>query len=305
MWFSNLRLFRLTKPFSQTPEELGEALEAHAFRGCGSLELSSYGWVPPMGRHGSALVHAANGNIMICARKEEKILPAAAIRELVNEKALEIEEMQARPVRRKERDAIKDEIIQDLLPRALKKSSLTFAYISPRDNLVVINTAGANKAEELLSYLRGSVGSLALVPISLIATPTAVMTRWLTGEVVPAEFELLDECELREKGDDGSIIRCKRQDLASDEIQVHLDAGKQAVKLAVSWQEHVSCIINDDFSLKRLKFGEEVLEKSGEADDADPIAVFDQDFTIMTLELARFIPKLIEAFGGENAIEQT
>ena len=302
MWFSNLQLYRLTKPFPHTPEELAEQLTDHAFRPCGSLDLSTYGWVSPMGQYGTDLAHAANGHIMICARKEEKILPATVVREIVSEKVTEIQEAQSRPVRRKERDEIKDEVIHELLPKAFTRSKLTFAYISPKDNLIVVNATSATKAEELLSHLRGSLGSLGAVPISLRQAPSSIMTHWLVEKDIPVGFELEDECELREKGEDGSIIRCKRQDLSSDEIQVHLDAGKLATKLAINWQDQLSCVINDDLSIKRLRFGEELLEKSKEVDMEDVAAAFDNDFTIMTLELSRFIPRLIEVFGGENEV---
>ncbi len=300
MWFTNLQLYRLTKPFTLSAQALAEQLTEHAFKPCGKMELSSYGWVPPLGRYGSELVHAANGHIMICARQEEKILPASVIREMVTEKALEIEEAQGRPVRRKERETLKEEIIHDLLPRAFKKSQLTFAYISPKDNLIVVNASSAAKAETLTSYLRGSIGSLAAIPPSLRVPVPTTLTRWLSGTDVPTDFILEDECELRDKGDEGGIIRCKRQDLASEEIQVHLEAGKQVTKLAISWQEHIACIVDENLTIKRLRFGEEILEQSNDIDADDIAAAFDNDFGIMTLELARFIPRLIEALGGEN-----
>jgi recombination associated protein RdgC len=300
MWFSNLQLYRLTKPFTHTAEALAQMLEQHAFKPCGSLDLMTYGWVSPLGRDGSELVHAAGGRIMICARKEQKIVPASVIRERVQEKAEAIEAAQARPVRRKERESIKDEVILDLLPKAFPRSALTFAYISPKENLIVVNAGSAKKAEELLSYLRGSIGSLAAVSPSLNVAPSAIMTQWLNGDDVPHDVTLGDECELRDTVEDGGIIRCKRQDLTTEEIQVHLDAGKRAVKLAINWQEQISCVVNDDLSIKRLRFGEELLEQHDDAPDDDPIAAFDNDFSIMTLELSKFIPRLLEVFGGEN-----
>ena len=302
MWFSNLQLYRLTKPFDYSPEDLSEALQEHAFRPCGSLDLSTFGWVAPLGQYGEELVHAANGCIMVCARKEEKILPATVVREFVADKVRAIEESQSRPVRRKERDEIKDEVIHELLPKAFSRSKLTFAYIAPKEKLIVVNATSATRAEELLSHLRGSLGSLGAVPISPRQAPTNVMTHWLVEGAVPAGFELGDECELREKGEDGGIIRCKRQDLFSDEIKVHLDAGKLVTKLAIEWQEQLSCILGDDLSIKRLRFGEELLEQSKEADMEDPVAAFDNDFTLMTLELSKFIPRLLELFGGENEV---
>ena len=300
MWFNNLQLFRLTQPFNLNGEELEEKLADHAFQPCGSLQPSSYGWVSPLGRHGHALTHTANGAIMVCARKEEKILPASVIKEIVNEKAAAIEEEQGRAVHRKERQEMHDEVIFELLPQAFSRSSHTFAYISPKEKLIVVNAASAKKAEELVSELRKALGSLPAVPPALTQAPASVMTEWLTGSACPEDVVIQDECELREPSEEGGIIRCKRQDLSSDEIQVHLNAGKQVVKLAIEWHEQLSCVIADDLSIKRLRFADEILEQSDSIGADDAAMAFDNDFTVMTLELSRFIPRLLELFGGED-----
>jgi len=300
MWFTNLQIYRFSKPFTLSAEEIAEHLTKKAFRPCGSLELFTYGWVPPLGRYSDELVHVANGNILLCARKEEKILPSTVIRDAVAEKAQIIEEEQGRPVRRKEREEIKEEILQDMMPKAFTKSQRTFVYISAKDNLVIVNSSSAKKAEELLSYLRTTLGSLPVIPPSMCHSATATMTRWLTDNDTPEDFVIENECELRESGDEGGIVRCKRIDLASEEIQKHLEAGKHATKLAIGWQEAISCILNEDLSIKRLRFGQELLEQSNDIDPDDILARFDNDFNVMTLELARFIPRLLDVLGGEN-----
>jgi len=300
MWFNNIQLYRFTEPFTQDAQELSEKLQKFSFKPCGKLQPASYGWVPPLGKHGFDLIHATNGNIMLCARSQEKILPAAVVREFVDEKVAELEESQARKLRRKEKEAIKDEVMQDLLPRAFLKNSLTFAYIAPRDNMLVINASSRKKAEELLVYLRRSLGTLPVIPPALTHSPASIMTRWITGVEVPVDFLINDECELHDTEEDGGIIRCKRQDLEAEEIQAHIEAGKQVVKLSVTWQESLSCIVNDDFSIKRLKFSDEVLEQANSEGSDDYISQFDEDFSIMALELKRFIPRLIEVFGGED-----
>lgn len=300
MWFTNLRIYRFTKPFTITAEALAELLTPKAFKPCGKMDLSSYGWVSPLGRYSDELVHATNGNLLICARKEEKILPSAVINEAVSEKVLSIEEEQGRNVRRKERNEIKDDIIHNMLPKAFTRSQQTFAYISPKDNLLVINASSTKYADELLSYLRTTLGSLPVVPPSLKQSPINAMTRWLADNTAPEDIVIDNECELRSPGEEGSIIRCKRQDLAAEEIHAHLEAGKLVTKLSITWQDSLSCLINDDLSIKRLRFSEGLIEQSKDIDPEDTIAKFDNDFSIMTLELARFIPRLFETLGGED-----
>ncbi len=96
MWFRNARVFRFTKPFDISAEELEEKLQADAFKPCGPQETSRQGWVPPLGKHGEQLVHSANGYHLIALRKEEKILPGPVVKEAVEEKAEAIEFEQGR-----------------------------------------------------------------------------------------------------------------------------------------------------------------------------------------------------------------
>ena len=300
MWFKNLHLYRLTKPFDLSPEALHEQLAERTCRPCGSLEPSTYGWVPPLGRNSTLLTHAANGYIMVCSRKEEKVLPAAVIREWLDEKIAAIEEEQARTVRRKEKEEIRQEVLLDLLPKAFSKSHLTYAYIDPKGSWLVVDAASANKAEELVTLLRETLGSLPAIPLAVQNAPSSVLTRWLNGQAIPGDFVLEDQCELRDPNEEGGVIRCTKQDLTSEEIQSHLKAGKRVTRLAVQWHEHLNCILCEDLSIKRLRFLDLIQEAAAEIETDNEASRFDADFALMTLELSRFIPALIKAFGGED-----
>ena len=302
MWFKNLRLYRFTKPYTLTAEQLNEQLEQQGFHDCPRMQPFSYGWAPPLGRHGSLLAHAANGRMMICARKEEKILPAGVIRDMVQEKVEALEDERMRKVGRRERSMIRDEILQDLMPRALSRSSYTYAYIAPQDGVLVVDVTSQSRAEELLGLLRKSLGSLSVVPVAVQQAPAAVMTRWLSERAVPEGFGLGSECVLRDIGEEAGVVRCKNQELLGSEIGGHIDAGKQVIRLAMQWNGVLSLVLDEDMSIKRLRFSDMVEEKAADVGSDDEAARFDNDFAIMTLELARFIPVLVELFGG---VEET
>lgn len=297
MWFRNLLLYRLTAPFELTAEQLHEQLQAQAFRPCSGLEAQSLGWEAPLGRDAQQLTHTANGRILVCARREERILPAAVVREALEEKIGEIEAAESRPLRRKEKLQLKDEIVTDLLPRAFTRSSRLYAYIDPAEGWVVVDTATGKRAEELLSLLRESLGSFRVAPLQVQQAPAAVLTGWLERGA-PADFELQDECELREPLENGGIVRCRRQALDGDEVATHLEAGKQAVRLAVNWQDRLGCLLCDDLVVRRLRFLDLVQEEAAAVETEDAAARFDADFALMTLELQRFLPRLVEVFGG-------
>lgn len=69
------------------------------------------------------------------------------------------------------------------------------------------------------------------------------MTEWLNEGNLPASFTLEDEAELRSAMEHGGIIRCKQQDLMSDEIKNHLANDKLVTKLALNWGETLSFVL--------------------------------------------------------------
>ncbi|WP_305910082.1 recombination-associated protein RdgC [Methylomarinum sp. Ch1-1] len=300
MWFKNLAVYRFTEPFSLSTEKLEQKLEQYRFRPCGSHDESSFGWTAPLGKSAEQLVHASNGFLMLCAKKEEKVLPAAVINEMLQEKVSEIEEQEARKLARKERSRIKDELIFELLPRAFAFSRKTFAYIDPKGGWIIVDAASAKKAEDLLSALRKCLGSLPVVPLNTVDKPATIMTDWLLNQDTPADIGIEDECELKAQSDEGGIIRCKRHDLSLPEIKNHLDNDKQVIKLALNWDDRLAFILDENLAVKRLKFLDLIQDQVADIDADNDIERFDADFSIMAMELANFLPRLVELFGGEN-----
>ncbi|HIG65129.1 MAG TPA: recombination-associated protein RdgC [Methyloprofundus sp.] len=300
MWFKNLAIYRLTEAFTLTPTELEEKLHSLRFKPCSPTEVFSYGWTSPLGRNSEQLIHQANGFMMLCATKEEKVLPTSVINEMTADKISEKEDQEARKLTKKERSELKDQIIFELLPRAFSFSKRTFAYIDPKGGWLIVDAASAKKAEELISFLRKNLVSLPLVPVSTKEKPVTTMTQWLVQNSAPTDVLVEDECELRAPEESGGIIRCKRQDLAAPEIKNHLDTGKQVIKLAISWSDRLSFIVDENLSIKRLKFLDLIQDQVADTETGSAEEQFDVDFTIMSQELSSFLPRMLELFGGEN-----
>lgn len=301
MWFKNLRVYRLNQSFDLSPEELNEKLIPNEFQPCGKLDPQRAGWVPPLGRHGSEFVHAASGYIVVAFKQEEKILPGAVVNEHLEEKVAEISAEESRNVSRKERDSLKDEIIFSLLPQAFSKSNVCFAYISTKEKLIVVNASSAKRAEDLISALRESMGSLSCVPLAPKDTPSQVMTNWVRERTVGANFEIGEECELAAPKDE-RVIRCKNQDLGADEVINHIHTGMIVNKLALIWKEGVQFILDDQFAVKRLKFEDVILDKADASSAETAAQEFDQEFAVMTVELAGLIRDLTAVFGGVDQL---
>ncbi len=301
MWFKNLLIYRLTQDLPFDAQVLETALATKLARACSSQELATYGFVAPFGKGEDApLVHVSQDFLLIAARKEERILPGSVVRDALKEKVEEIEAEQMRKVYKKERDQLKDEIIQAFLPRAFIRRSATFAAIAPKQGLILVNASSPKRAEDLLSTLREVVGSLPVRPLAVKVAPSATMTEWVKTQKAAENFFVLDECELRDTHEDGGIIRCKRQDLTSDEIQLHLSTGKVVTQLSLAWQDKLSFVLDDKLVVKRLKFEDLLQDEAEQNGGDDDLGQQDASFTLMMLTFGEFLPQLFEALGGEE-----
>lgn len=299
LWFKNLMVYRLSREVSLSADEMEKQLSAFSFTPCGSQDMAKTGWVSPMGSHSDALTHTVNGQIVICARKEEKILPSPVIKQELQDKIERLEGEQHRKLKKTEKDSLKDEVLHNLLPRAFSRFNQTFLWIDTVNDLIMVDAASAKRAEDTLALLRKSLGSLPVVPLTLENPIELTLTEWVRSKTLPAGFALMDEAELKAILEDGGVIRCKKQDLFSDEIAVHIEAGKLVTKLALDWQERIQLVLSDDGSLKRLKFADTLRDQNEDIDREDFAQRFDADFILMTSELAALIKNLIEALGGE------
>jgi recombination associated protein RdgC len=298
MWFKNLQLFQFTEDFTLSPEELAEKLTPYSFKPVSGIESISQGWITPTGEADGQLVHAANGFIMVTLKVEQKVIPAAVVREQLNEKVTEIEARENRKVRKKEKDQLKDEIFHSLLSRAFSKSHTIHAYIDPMDKWLVVNTSSRKKAEEFTETLRRALGSLK-VQVPQVQSVSALLTEWLSTEQFPTDYVIEDACVLQDNKDSGSI-RCQRQNLLTDEVKSMIEVGREAISLALSWRDQLAFVLKDDFSIRSLRFLEAVRDQANDMFTETVRARFDADFTIMTESLRGFLRSLIAVFGKDN-----
>jgi len=294
MWFKNLKIYRLTESLKLDEDNLQNQLTENGFRPCGSTELASMGWTSPLGQ-GESLYHAAGGNFWFSLRKQEKILPAAVVNAELDDKVAEIESTTGNSVGKKAKQDLKQEITHKLLPQAFTKLSDTHGFVVPSENLVFIDASADGKAETFLAMLRKTLGSLPVVPLARRSIANE-LTDWLVSDNWPRDIELLEEGEFKDPSESGSIVRVKNQDLFADEIRAHLDSGKQLHKVALAWKETLTAIIQEDLTVKRLKFSDVMCEENDDIPKEEFAARADADFALMAGELTKLANWLNDTF---------
>ena len=296
MWFKNVMIYRLTSELTLDEQTLNEQLTENRFTPCEAHDMSKFGWSKPLASS-EQLCFSQGKQFLLISHQENKLLPANVVKQEVEKRIAELEEKEARKLKKTEKQAVKDQVVSVLLPRAFSKHQFTTIWLDLDAQLVYVDAGSSKRAEDTLALLRKTLGSLPVVPISFAIPPYEVMTDWVAKSYTPAWLNLLEEAELK-SFESGSVIRCKNQILESDEITLHLQAGKFVTKIAIDWENHFSCVLNEEAVLSRLKFADEIREKNDDILKEDIAQRFDADFLLMTEELKLFTQKIIAEFGG-------
>lgn len=295
MWFKNLQIYRIAD-WNITPAELEEKLSKRALQECLRMEMQSLGWVTPR-EEGENFVHVLGQHMLIALGIEKKLLPATVINQQAKERAVEMEQQQGYKPGRKQIKDIKEAVTVELLPRAFSQRRKTYAWIDPTGGWFIVDAANLGKADELIEMLFKSVDNVALKPIKTKLSPSTAMTDWLSGGELSSSFTIDQHCELRGKNDEKSTVCYNHHVLDSDEINRHVKAGKEAIKVAMTWQNKVSFIMHENLQLKRIA-PLDILKEPVETDEE----LFNSDFTIMTGELMQLLPDVIDILGGEDGV---
>ena len=295
MFFKNLTLFRF--PTSVDFSEVDTLLPHVALKPVGALEMSSRGFISPFGREEKEqFSHRIGDALWLTVGGEEKILPGAVVNDLLARKLEEIEEKEGRKPGGRERKRLKDDLLHELLPRAFVKSSRTDAFLDLQHGYVAVDSSSRKTGENVMSDIRGLLGSVPAMPLNAEAAPRSILTAWIAGEPLPEGLSLGEECEMKDPAEGGAVVKCQHQELRCDEIDKHLDAGKQVTKLALVFEDNLSFVLGDDLIVRKLKFLDGALDQLEHIDEEGRRAELDARFALQSGEIRRLFLLLEQAF---------
>ena len=295
MFFRNLTLFRF--PTSLDLDALDSRLEQARLKPVGPLDLSSRGFVSPFaqssaGHAGDALSHRIGDAAWLTVGGEDKLLPATVVNDLLGKKLAAMELREGRQPGGRARRRLKEDLVHELLPRAFVRPVRTDALLDLEHGLCVVDTASRKNAEAVVGELRRALGSFPALPLNAEVAPRAVLTGWIAGEPLPDGLTLGDECELRDPADRGAVVKCQRQELSSDEIGKHLEAGKQVTRLALTLDDRASFVLGEDLVLRKFKLLDGVVDRPESTQRDDIRAELDARFALLAAEVKRLFAVL-------------
>lgn len=330
--FRSLSAYRMTAevPLFNDLEALNEALAKVAEHQPAASSLNSVGFRPtlatrryekeqknqdpesPLDQNDRQYANAPDGRpnhlIHLELATWERQVPGWEVRRRLAEAVEKIELNEQRKVYKKERDQLKDEVVQNIMMNALIKPTFLQGLVMPQHRLILIDTASPNKAEIFLSLLREALGSLPVRPIRVKLEPSVTMTEWLRDKQAANGFSLLDGVIMED--DDSGKVGMVHQDITDNVVDEHLSHGLMATKLAVAYG-NMSFVLEQAGSVAGIKIrkiyhsdlvADEFFSNNGE--DCDPITETNGLHLLQADSLRDMLTDLVLALGGEDEPRQ-
>ena len=280
--FRNLRLYKLTGDWPANEQALSDALANDEFTPCGSLAERSLGWEPPAPQVADSFARTIAGADLMRLRHQVRVLPAAAIREALEERLAEFESRTGQPANAKEKRDLKEEVIGKLLPQALTKSDRVNGFFLRKEKLLGVDTASDKAAEQFLDQLRAALGSLKVVPLTFSRPTSELLTQVFLGHA-PDGFNAGRECRMQDPNTVGAYVNWMQFDLADSTVRKHVRNGLAVERLAIEYNAVLSCVLDADNVLRKIKLlGMDDMDTSADEDaELSTLARNDATFALL------------------------
>ncbi len=277
--------------------DIEAALQEHPVRDPGPAEFGARGFTSPYGSADDRRV-VRHGDVYGFAHEERvRDISTRAVMGEVAKRIGKIAEDEGRKVGGRERKRIADDVWNEVLPRALVVPRVTRGWIDLANGRVVVDVRSRKAAENVLSALREAFGSLPAVPPAPEETPRIHMTSWLSEGAVPEGLTLGDECELRDpSGAHGSVVRCRRQDLDTEEIREHLRSGKQCFSTGLTFDDRLDLVLGEDLAVRALRPTDVLLDSTADNAYDSQDEEIEGSFALAVLEVNRLLEFLERTF---------
>ncbi len=295
--FKNAIFYRIQTPLNLDPKILQAKLDKYRVKPIGKTTPKNFGWCEPNPYVQDDLALACGDSIFIRLKINTRLLPQSVINDELRERVAELENKIQKKVAKKNRAELKDEIINELMPRAFVQYSFVDAFINQDSGLICVDAASPSKAELLLSHLRVTLGSLPVVPLAAKVPVWQTLNYWIgIDKEMSSGLSMSGKYEVKTiQGETEKVAKLSGFD-SNGEVRDMVNAGGMAISAGLEWRKNLSFTITDDFFIKSISDISEdddgVIEK-----DEDPAHGYEANRFIVAAELTNMIVDLIMFFG--------
>jgi recombination associated protein RdgC len=288
--FKNATIYRLRS--AHTPLLAG-SIAAHlapaAFTPCAAQQPESFGFVAG----GAGLVANVQGQLFLCLCVERRPVPAEALKRLTDEKCAALAEAQGFAPSKKARREIREFAADELTAKAIPVRSFTDVWINPGNGWLVVDTSTPARADLVIKLLLQYVPGFPVESFRVQRAPIACMTQWLQEDEAPHAFTIDQDVTVRAVGESRATVQYKRHAFNVDEMRRHFAAGKQCARLALTWRDRLSFVLDESLTLRSIKPSDAYARDAADLEDDDAAR------WLMAAELRALFADLTDALGGE------
>lgn len=258
-----------------------------------------------------------HGSRAMCIELRERVLPANTVNRIVRERAEKLAAQQGYKVNKRDYAQIKDDVIQDLLPRSHIKSSRS--WLVYYGGYLIVGTSSPKACDEIIATLADAVRTkLPKRPFKLERFDvTTAATRWLTDlafngqdirwrgihqpqdqEDCPEDlFVPREAATLYSSGKDGGLMKVKDIPMDSDSVVEKLNEGWLVKDMAVQWEDSLLFTLTHSCIFKGFKFSDIVInEKLDEENEASAVQALDSALALFCGHVYKMLGILQEGF---------
>jgi recombination associated protein RdgC len=240
------------------PEFNIELMEQNKFKECDKLQQLSIGF--SMNENEEFVDNLdSETKVLYITTQTKKPSTAEVNRRLKEESKKYFTEFRTYP-NKETKDSLKQEITSNLLPLTFADEPKTSCVIVT-DNMVYITDANYKRAEDILAFLRQTLGSFPVVQLDTVKSPSEVLTRFISSQInetitLGSKAVLLTAEERKVQVSKGSLY--------NSEAQVIVDDGAMAQSVEIVYDSVTTATVCEDLSIKGIKFSKDLgLDEAG------------------------------------------
>lgn len=299
-FLKNVRAFKILTG-GLTIEGIADAISQHPHRDLAPHEARHTGWadISGSGELFAGQIPSIPGAALVSLVVSMKKLPPSAVSDRLNAECQEKEELQGFPVRRREKVALKSDIIDQMLPDAFTVTKRIDAIIDIDGGRIYIDSASEKGAESVIDALRYALGSLKAAPLPVLPVHRQ-LAEWAADSSTMPDG-LLPGRYIEAEDKEGGIIRANNADLGSQHLHSVTTGGLSVRKLGIQVDGGPSFVLCQDLSIRKFLHSDETLDDAINFDDQgikhDRI-LFEACLSLTVLR--DLFEMLIDAAGGEH-----
>jgi recombination associated protein RdgC len=280
--------------------DLATKLEATPFADLLSNDVQAIGFIPtqPCGEYVASFIDG----YAFTVRHDQKVVPASAIKQRLKEWEGKIEAEESRRIGRKERKELKERVTEELLTKALAKTTEITVFYDTACKYLIIPVSSRSKAQMIMTLLIKALESVktSTIHISDVAKGvTAMLADHLSGnDAAFGDFHLGDKFQLVNKKEKVSFDQTAPTETATKGLTEALAAGFAVKSLQLVYGA-VTFNLTNEFHLKSIQFEGNTEHEAG-ANAADRWA---HEASIQTLMMSGLLYALCELIGYAKAEE--